>query len=50
MQSKKLAANKLKKLLAKAAKKTADMGVNTACSWMTFQPKEPESLKKLRKF
>lgn len=40
----------VKKIIADLAKKSACMEANTACPCMNFQPKEPQSVKKLRKF
>lgn len=42
--------NTLLKLMASAAVKTAEKSANTACQWWNYQPKEPETLKKIRKF
>lgn len=40
----------IKKAIASMAKKSAGMEVNTACPIMNYQPKEPQEVKKLRKF
>lgn len=40
----------VKKAIADIAKKSAAMEANTACPCMNFQPKEPQAVKKLRKF
>ena len=40
----------VKKAIANMAKKSASMEANTACPCMNFQPKEPQNIKKLRKF
>lgn len=40
----------VKKVIANMAKKSASMEANTACPCMNFQPKEPQAVKKLRKF
>lgn len=40
----------VKKAIANLAKKSASMEANTACPFMNFQPKEPQAVKKLRKF
>lgn len=42
--------DKLKKLLEKAAIKVATTDANQACPYYIYQPKLPESVKKLRKF
>lgn len=39
-----------KKAVADMAKKSAKMEANTACPCMNYQPKEPQTVKKLRKF
>ena len=41
---------KLRNLINKIAIKIATMEANTACPCITYQPKVPESVKKLRKF
>lgn len=41
---------KIKKVIAKIAKKSASIEANTACPLWNYQPKEPDELKKLRKF
>ena len=40
----------IKRAVADMAKKSARMEANTACSCMNFQMKEPQAVKKLRKF
>lgn len=40
----------VKKAIANMAKRSACMEANTACPCMNFQPKEPQGIKKLRKF
>ncbi len=40
----------VKKTIAYVAKKSASMEANTACPCVGFQPKEPQAVKKLRKF
>ena len=40
----------VKKTIAYLAKKSANMEANTACPCIGFQPKEPQTVKKLRKF
>ncbi len=40
----------VKKTIVLAAVKSASLEANTACAFLTFQPKEPENVKKLRKF
>ena len=40
----------LKKLIEKVAIKMAAKDANTACPYILYQPKLPESVKKLRKF
>lgn len=40
----------IKKTIAYLAKKSANMEANTACPCIGFQPKEPQTVKKLRKF
>ena len=39
----------LKKVIEKIAIKAASSNVNETCSWITYQPKVPESVKKLKK-
>ena len=41
--------NKFKKVIEKIAIKAASSNVNETCSWITYQPKVPESVKKLKK-
>lgn len=40
----------VKKTIARMAKRTASLEANTACPLIGYQPKEPEAVKKLRKF
>lgn len=40
----------LKKTIVYLAKKSANMEANTACPCVGYQPKEPPTVKKLRKF
>lgn len=40
----------VKKAIVYMAKKSASLEVNTACPCLNFQPKEPQCVKKLRKF
>lgn len=40
----------VKKVIADMAKKAANMEANTACPLLNFQMKEPQDVKKLRKF
>lgn len=40
----------IKKTIADIAKKSASIEANTACPIMNYQPKEPQNVKKLRKF
>lgn len=40
----------VKRAIANMAKKSASIEANTACPCMNFQPKEPQAVKKLRKF
>lgn len=42
--------NKLGKVMAKLALKTTQTNANSACVFITHQPKLPETAKKLRKF
>lgn len=42
--------NKIKRVVAYIAQKSAAMEANTACPLMNYQPKEPKAVKKLRKF
>lgn len=42
--------NKLKGLLEKVAIKVATADANQACAYYIYQTKQPESVKKLRKF
>lgn len=39
----------IKKIVEKMAVKAAKIHMNTTCSWATYQPKETEAIKKLRK-
>ncbi len=40
----------VKKAVAGIAKRTASMEANTTCPLIGYQPKEPQAVKKLRKF
>lgn len=40
----------VKKTIAHMAKKSARLEANTACTCLNYQPKEPRSVKKLRRF
>lgn len=40
----------VKKAIASIAKRTASMEANTTCPLIGYQPKEPQAVKKLRKF
>lgn len=40
----------IKKSIANMAKKAASLEANTACPFYNFQPKEPQDVKKMRKF
>jgi len=40
----------VKKAIVNIAKKSASMEANTACPCMNYQSKEPQAVKKLRKF
>lgn len=40
----------VKRAIANMAKRSAGMEANTACPCMNFQLKEPQDVKKLRKF
>lgn len=42
--------SKLGGMVAKCAFKVTKMNVNSACCFFTYQPKLPQSAKKLRKF
>ena len=50
MQKKKRASEKVKKAVVKLSRKVAEMESNTTCTFTFYQPKEVESVKKLRKF
>ena len=50
MQKKKRASEKVKKAVVKLSRKVAEMEANTTCTFTFYQPKEVESVKKLRKF
>lgn len=41
---------RLKKIIEKIAVKAAKEDANTACPFLTYQPVQPSSVKKLRKF
>lgn len=38
------------KTVAVVSKKTSEVLANVPCIWWNYQPKKPESVKKLRKF
>lgn len=38
------------KAIVAMAKKSASIDANTACAFLNYQPKEPQEVKKLRKF
>lgn len=40
----------VKKAIVNMAKKSASMEANTTCPCLGYQPKEPQAVKKLRKF
>lgn len=40
----------MKKAIVSMAKKSASMEANTTCPLIGYQPKEPQAVKKLRKF
>lgn len=40
----------VKKAIVNMAKKSACMEANTACPCVNYQPKEPQDVKRLRKF
>ncbi len=40
----------VKKVIVSMAKKSAGVEANTACALLNFQPREPQDVKKLRKF
>lgn len=46
--------DKIKEIVCKVVKskayKAAEKNANSACGWWLYQPKQPESVKKLRKF
>lgn len=42
--------NKVGKLVAEAARKTAQRSADTVCGIVFYQPQLPESVKKLRRF
>ncbi len=42
--------NSVNKFIAKAALAVAKANANTACPFISYQPKLPETVKKLRKF
>ena len=41
---------KVGKIIAEIAKKSARLEANTTCTLLSYQSKEPEAVKKLRKF
>ena len=40
----------VKRVVINLAKRSATMEANTSCPFMGYQPKEPQAVKKLRKF
>ena len=48
MQKKKRASEKVKKAVVKLSRKVAEMEANTTCTFTFYQPKEVESVKKLK--
>ena len=42
--------SKVEKIIAKSARKASDVEANSACIYFGYQKKEPDKLKKLRKF
>lgn len=50
MQRKNYIIRKAEKAVAGLAKKSAGIEANSTCAVWGYQPKEPEALKKLRKF
>lgn len=50
MQKNKFIVKKLEKVIARMAKKMAETEANTTCSFFSYQAKEPQEIKKLRKF
>ncbi len=50
MQGKNEIVKKMEKAIAKVAKMSASVEANTACPCWNYQPKEPQDVKKLRKF
>ncbi len=50
MQGKNSVVKKVEKAIAAMAKISAGVEANTACACWTYQPKEPQNVKKLRKF
>ena len=40
----------LEKMVVKAAYKTAEKNANSVCGFLFYQPKQPDAVKKLRKF
>ena len=49
MENSKKAKNILKEAVCKAAMKSAEKSVDSACMWFQYQPKQPKALKKLKK-
>lgn len=41
---------RLERIVANAGKRAAIVEANTACSFFSYQPKEPKTLKNLRNF
>lgn len=50
MQNKNLLKKKLATMVAGVLKNFATMEANTTCPLLGYQPKEPQNVKKLRKF
>lgn len=50
MQKMKKLKSNAQRLIAKVAKESASIEANSSCGFFAYQPKEPEAVKKLRKF
>lgn len=50
MQRKNQMVKKIEKAIVNVAKRSASVEANTACPFLTYQPKEPQAVKELRKF
>lgn len=50
MQRINIISKKIKKLIVKLAKQSANVEANTACPLFGYQPIEPQEVKSLRKF